>query len=165
MYCNDNFILCACVCLHMSTVSFILSPNQFSSILYSTKIIILSALRQHLHFKSVLFLYHWYTIIVFVYTSFEFDFIFIFSVSLWLKFRYDRVEVELFASEDGNNPLSPLIRPHISNFVGLDALVHAWARLRLYTFPPMALLPAVLAKVCQDWVCFILMVNGSNGFF
>ncbi|KAK3573440.1 hypothetical protein QTP86_024649 [Hemibagrus guttatus] len=34
--------------------------------------------------------------------------------------------------------------------MGLDALVQAWPRLRLYTFPPVALLPQVLARVRHD---------------
>ncbi len=41
--------------------------------------------------------------------------------------------------------------------LGLDAKVQMWQRLRLYTFPPIALLPGVLARVCREEVSPLLV--------
>ncbi len=41
--------------------------------------------------------------------------------------------------------------------LGLDAMVQTWPRLRLYDFPPIALLPGVLERVCWDGVRLLLV--------
>ncbi|KAI2664621.1 Transposon Ty3-G Gag-Pol polyprotein [Labeo rohita] len=41
--------------------------------------------------------------------------------------------------------------------LGLDAMVQTWPRLRLYTFPPIALLPGVLERVRRDGVSLLLV--------
>ncbi|KAI2642984.1 enzymatic polyprotein [Labeo rohita] len=47
-----------------------------------------------------------------------------------------------------NVPTAPL---------GLDAMVQTWPRLRLYSFPPIALLPGVLETVRRDGVSLLLV--------
>ncbi len=39
----------------------------------------------------------------------------------------------------------------------LDAMVQTWPRLHLYAFPPIALLPGVLERVCRDRVLLLLI--------
>ncbi len=41
--------------------------------------------------------------------------------------------------------------------LGLDAMTQTWPRLRLYAFPPIALLPGVLERVCRDRVPLLLI--------
>ncbi len=41
--------------------------------------------------------------------------------------------------------------------LGLDAMVQTWPRIRLYAFPPIALLPGVLERVCRDQVLLLLI--------
>ncbi|KAI2653704.1 Transposon Ty3-G Gag-Pol polyprotein [Labeo rohita] len=41
--------------------------------------------------------------------------------------------------------------------LGLDAMVQTWPRLRLYAFPPIALLPGVLERVRRDGVSLLLV--------
>ncbi|KAL0169055.1 hypothetical protein M9458_037277, partial [Cirrhinus mrigala] len=55
-------------------------------------------------------------------------------------------QVDLFATRE--NAQSPL---------GLDAMVQTWPRLRLYAFPPIALLPGVLERVRRDEVSLLLV--------
>ncbi len=42
-------------------------------------------------------------------------------------------------------------------------MVQTWPRLCLYTFPPIALLPGVLERVCQDRVLPLLIVEKRPG--
>ncbi len=67
----------------------------------------------------------------------------------------------------GDKPQYPLwyflVHPTL---LGLDAMVQAWPRLRLYAFPPIALLPGVLERVRRDGVRLLLVVSfwlGRNG--
>ncbi|XP_051740767.1 uncharacterized protein LOC127507586 [Ctenopharyngodon idella] len=73
---------------------------------------------------------------------------------VWKKFG--RAEVDLFASKETSHcPLwYSLTHPAP---LGLDAMVQAWPRLRLYAFPPIALLPGVLERVRRDGVRLILI--------
>ncbi len=48
--------------------------------------------------------------------------------------------------------LSTLVLPHTTSSSGLDAMVQTWPRLRLYAFPPIALLLGVLERVRRDRV-------------
>ncbi|KAK3535012.1 hypothetical protein QTP70_001970 [Hemibagrus guttatus] len=66
------------------------------------------------------------------------------------------VEVDLFASKESTHwPLwYSLSHPAP---LGLDALVQTWPRLCLYAFPPVALLPEVLARVHHDRVHLLLV--------
>ncbi len=41
--------------------------------------------------------------------------------------------------------------------LGLDGMVQTWPRLRLYAFPPIALLPGVLERVRRDRVLLLLI--------
>ncbi|KAI2668514.1 Transposon Ty3-G Gag-Pol polyprotein [Labeo rohita] len=67
---------------------------------------------------------------------------------IWRVFGPARVD--LFATRENTQcPLwYSLVRPAT---LGLDAMVQTWPRLRLYTFPPIALLPGVLERV--RWEC------------
>ncbi|KAL0199681.1 hypothetical protein M9458_002868, partial [Cirrhinus mrigala] len=69
-------------------------------------------------------------------------------------------QVDLFATrENAQCPLwYSLAHPAP---LGLDAMVQMWPRLRLYAFPPIALLPGVLERVRQDGVS-VLMVLGPD---
>ncbi|KAL0201989.1 hypothetical protein M9458_000007, partial [Cirrhinus mrigala] len=60
-------------------------------------------------------------------------------------------QVDLFATRDNAQcPLwYSLVHPAP---LGLDAMVRTWPRLRLYAFPPIALLPGVLERVRRDGV-------------
>ncbi|KAL0161370.1 hypothetical protein M9458_045095, partial [Cirrhinus mrigala] len=60
-------------------------------------------------------------------------------------------QVDLFATRDNAQcPLwYSLVHPAP---LGLDAMVQTWPRLRLYAFPPIALLPGVLERVRRDGV-------------
>ncbi len=55
--------------------------------------------------------------------------------------------------------LSTLVSPHVMHPapLGLDAMVQMWPRLRLYAFPPIALLPGVLERVRRDRVLLLLI--------
>ncbi|XP_048017809.1 uncharacterized protein LOC125249543 [Megalobrama amblycephala] len=73
---------------------------------------------------------------------------------IWKNFG--RAEVDLFASKETSHcPLwYSLTHPAP---LGLDAMVQTWPRLRLYAFPPIALLPGVLERVRRDGVRLILV--------
>ncbi|XP_067245130.1 uncharacterized protein, partial [Chanodichthys erythropterus] len=73
---------------------------------------------------------------------------------LWKNFG--RAEVDLFAS--GESTQCPLwySLTHPAP-LGLDAMVQTWPRLRLYAFPPIALLPGVLEKVRREGANLILV--------
>ncbi len=47
--------------------------------------------------------------------------------------------------------------------LGLDVMVQTWPRLRLYAFPPIAQLPGVLERVCQDRVLLLLIAPRLPG--
>ncbi|KAI2658972.1 ORF V: Enzymatic polyprotein [Labeo rohita] len=65
-------------------------------------------------------------------------------------------QVDLFATRDNAQcPLwYSLVHPAP---LGLDAMVQTWPRLRLYAFPPIALLPGVLERVRRDGVSLLLV--------
>ncbi|XP_026084954.1 uncharacterized protein LOC113060276, partial [Carassius auratus] len=69
---------------------------------------------------------------------------------------FGRAQVDLFASQETSQcPLwFSLVHPAP---LGLDAMVQTWPRLRLYAFPPIALLPGVLARVRRDGVHLLLV--------
>ncbi len=70
--------------------------------------------------------------------------------------RYARVEVDLFASRETTHcPLWFSLRHPAP--LGLDAMVQTWPRLRLYAFPPIALLPGVLERVRKEGVSLLLV--------
>ncbi len=63
--------------------------------------------------------------------------------------RFYETEVDLFASQEtAQCPLYFSLTPPAP--LGLDAMAHRWPRRGLYAFPPIALLPGVLAKVRQQ---------------
>ncbi|KAK3512222.1 hypothetical protein QTP70_001104 [Hemibagrus guttatus] len=66
---------------------------------------------------------------------------------------YSRAEVDLFSSKESTH--CPLW--YSLSHLGLDALVQTWPRLHLYAFPPVALLPQVLARVHHDGVHLLLV--------
>ncbi|KAI2668352.1 Transposon Ty3-G Gag-Pol polyprotein [Labeo rohita] len=65
-------------------------------------------------------------------------------------------QVDLFATRENTQcPLwCSLVHPAP---LGLDAMVQTWPRLRLYAFPPIALLPGVLERVRRDGVSLLLV--------
>ena len=69
---------------------------------------------------------------------------------------FGRAQVDLFATQEtAQCPLwFSLVHPAP---LGLDAMVQTWPRLRLYAFPPIALLPGVLARVRRDGVRLLLV--------
>ncbi len=63
--------------------------------------------------------------------------------------RFYEAEVDLFASQEtAQCPLYFSLTPPAP--LGLDAIANTWPRWGLYAFPPIALLPGVLAKVRQQ---------------
>ncbi|KAL0195548.1 hypothetical protein M9458_009120, partial [Cirrhinus mrigala] len=73
---------------------------------------------------------------------------------------FGSAQVDLFATrENAQCPLwFSLVHPAP---LGLDAMAQTWPRLRLYAFPPIALLPGVLERVRRDGVS-LLMVLGPD---
>ncbi|KAL0185744.1 hypothetical protein M9458_017414, partial [Cirrhinus mrigala] len=67
-----------------------------------------------------------------------------------------QAQVDLFATQE--NAQCPrwfsLFHPAL---MGLNAMVQTWPRLRLYAFPPIALLPGVLERVRRDGVSLLLL--------
>jgi hypothetical protein len=62
---------------------------------------------------------------------------------------FGQAQVDLFATQEtAQCPLWYSLRHPAP--LGLDAMVQAWPRLRLYAFPPIALLPGVLERVRRD---------------
>ncbi len=57
----------------------------------------------------------------------------------------------------GDSAMSPLVLSNLSSSLGLGAMVQTWPRLRLYAFPPIALLPGVLVRVRRDEVSLLLV--------
>ncbi len=73
---------------------------------------------------------------------------------IWRMFY--QAEVDLFATRvNAQCPLWFSLAPPAP--LGLDAMVQTWPRLRLYTFPPIALLPGVLTRVRRDGVRLLLV--------
>ncbi|XP_067233771.1 uncharacterized protein [Chanodichthys erythropterus] len=73
---------------------------------------------------------------------------------IWEKFG--RAQVDLFASKETSHCPLWFSLTHPAP-LGLDAMVQTWLRLRLYAFPPIALLPGVLERVRRDGVHLILV--------
>ncbi len=70
--------------------------------------------------------------------------------------RFYEAEVDLFASQEtAQCPLYFSLTPPAP--LGLDAMAHTWPRQGLYAFPPITLLPGVLAKVHQQGSCLLLI--------
>ncbi len=69
---------------------------------------------------------------------------------------FGQAQVDLFATQEtAQCPLwYSLLHPAP---LGLDAMVQTWPRLRLYAFPPVALLPGVLERVRRDGVRLLLV--------
>ncbi len=69
---------------------------------------------------------------------------------------FGQAQVDLFATHQTSHcPLwYSLTHPAP---LGLDAMVQTWPRLRLYAFPPIALLPGVLERVRRDGVRLLLV--------
>ncbi|XP_048030341.1 uncharacterized protein LOC125257733 [Megalobrama amblycephala] len=69
---------------------------------------------------------------------------------------FGRAQVDLFASRETSHCPLWFSLTHPAP-LGLDAMVQTWPRLRLYAFPPIALLPGVLERVRRDQVRLILI--------
>ncbi len=69
---------------------------------------------------------------------------------------FGQAQVDLFATQEtAQCPLwYSLFHPAP---LGLDAMVQTWPKLRLYAFPPVALLPGVLERVRRDGVRLLLV--------
>jgi hypothetical protein len=69
---------------------------------------------------------------------------------------FGRAQVDLFATQETSQcPLWFSLAPPAP--LGLDAMSQSWPNLRLYAFPPFALLPGVLARVRRDGVRLLLV--------
>ncbi|XDV46927.1 hypothetical protein PO909_016729 [Leuciscus waleckii] len=73
---------------------------------------------------------------------------------IWREFGQS--QVDLFASRETSHCPLWFSLTHPAP-LGLDAMVQTWPRLRLYAFPPVALLPGVLERVRRDRVCLLLI--------
>lgn len=73
---------------------------------------------------------------------------------IWSKFY--EAEVNLFASQETAQCPLYFSLSHPAP-LGLDAMAHTWPRMRLYAFPPVALLTGVLARVRQQGSCLLLI--------
>ncbi|XP_032365670.1 uncharacterized protein LOC116682766 [Etheostoma spectabile] len=70
--------------------------------------------------------------------------------------RFGPMDVDLFASQESTHcPLWFSLTPPAP--LGLDAMVREWPRLRLYAFPPVALLPGILERVRREGICLLLV--------
>ncbi len=69
---------------------------------------------------------------------------------------FGQAQVDLFATQRQRNVPSGTLY-FIQPPLGLDAMVQTWPRLRLYAFPPIAMLPGVLERVCRDGVRLLLV--------
>ncbi|XP_034750411.1 uncharacterized protein LOC117958235 [Etheostoma cragini] len=70
--------------------------------------------------------------------------------------RFGPIDVDLFASRETTHcPLWFSLTPPAP--LGLDAMVREWPRLRLYAFPPVALLPGILERVRREGICLLLV--------
>ncbi len=73
---------------------------------------------------------------------------------IWKKFG--QAQVDLFASRETSHCPLWFSLTHPAP-LGLDAMTQTWPRLRLYAFPPIALLPGVLERVRRDQVPLLLI--------
>ncbi len=73
---------------------------------------------------------------------------------IWKKFG--QAQVDLFASRETSHCPLWFSLTHPAP-LGLDAMTQTWPRLRLYAFPPIALLPGVLERVRRDRVPLLLI--------
>ncbi|KAL0170910.1 hypothetical protein M9458_035506, partial [Cirrhinus mrigala] len=69
---------------------------------------------------------------------------------------FSQAQVDLFATQENAQCPHWYSLTHPAP-LGLDAMVQMWPRLRLYAFPPIALLPGVLERVCRDGVRLLLV--------
>ncbi len=69
----------------------------------------------------------------------------------WIWRVFGQAQVDLFATRQTSHCPLWFSLTHPAP-LGLDAMVQTWPRLRLYAFPPIALLPGVLERVRQDGV-------------
>ncbi|XP_067305338.1 uncharacterized protein [Pseudorasbora parva] len=74
--------------------------------------------------------------------------------SLWDCFG--RAQVDLFASQETTHCPLFFSLTHPAS-LGLDVIVQTWPRLRLYAFPPLAVLPGVLERVRRDGARLLLV--------
>ncbi|GAA6090398.1 uncharacterized protein LOC117958235, partial [Tachysurus ichikawai] len=76
--------------------------------------------------------------------------------------RFYRAQVDLFATQETSHRPLWFSLSHPAP-LGLDAMVQSWPRLRLYAFPPIALLPGVLERVRRDGVRLLLEGSPLTG--
>ncbi len=69
---------------------------------------------------------------------------------------FGQAQVDLFATRQTSHCPLWFSLTHPAP-LGLDAMVQTWPRLRLYNFPPIALLPGVLERVRRDGVRLLLV--------
>ncbi len=69
---------------------------------------------------------------------------------------FGQAQVDLFATRQTSHCPLWFSLTHPAP-LGLDAMVQTWPRLRLYDFPPIALLPGVLERVRRDGVRLLLV--------
>ncbi len=69
---------------------------------------------------------------------------------------FGQAQVDLFATRQTSHCPLWFSLTHPAP-LGLDAMVQTWPRLRLYAFPPIALLPGVLERVRRDGVRLLLV--------
>ncbi len=69
---------------------------------------------------------------------------------------FGRAEVDLFVSQESSQcPLWFSLSSPAP--LGIDAFAHPWPNLRLYAFPPVKLIPAVLCRVKESVVHLLLV--------
>ncbi len=69
---------------------------------------------------------------------------------------FGKAEVDLFASQESSQcPLWFSLSSPAT--LGIDAFTHPWPNMRLYAFPPVKLIPAVLCRVKVCGVCLLLI--------
>ncbi|KAI2650153.1 ORF V: Enzymatic polyprotein [Labeo rohita] len=79
---------------------------------------------------------------------------------IWSQFG--QAQVDLFATQETSQCPLWFSLSHPAP-LGLDAMVQTWARLRLYAFPLIALLPGVLERVCWDGISLLLVAPFRPG--
>ncbi len=69
---------------------------------------------------------------------------------------FGKAEMDLFASQESSQcPLWFSLSSPAT--LGIDAFAHPWPNMRLYAFPPVKLIPAVLCRVKVSGVCLLLI--------
>ncbi len=69
---------------------------------------------------------------------------------------FGKAEVDIFASQESSQcPLWFSLSSPAP--LGIDTFAHPWPDMRLYEFPPVKLIPAVLCRVKESGVCFLLV--------